>query len=74
MHTVPGGAPAFEPFIRYHTVGEWGIRFTVILRANEFIDQYLIKHEFIKRLHVRYQREGLIIPYPTQLVVTKALP
>ena len=70
MQTVPGGVPAFEPFIRYHTFADYSISFTVILRAREFVDQYLIKHEFIKRLHVRYQQEGITIPFPTRTVRT----
>jgi small-conductance mechanosensitive channel len=64
MKEVPGGVPEFEPFIRYHTFGDFSINFTVILRAKEFVDNYLIKHEFIKRLHKRYQKEGIVIPYP----------
>jgi hypothetical protein len=40
----------------------------VILRAKEFVDQYLIKHEFIKRLHERYAREGIVIPYPIRAI------
>lgn len=68
MREVPGGVPEFEPFIRYHTFGDFSINFTVILRAKEFVDNYLIKHEFIKRLHKRYQSEGIIIPYPIRAI------
>jgi len=68
MKTVPGGVPGFEPFIRYNTFGDSSIGFTVILRAKEFADQYLIKHEFIKRLHERYKKENIIIPYPIRTI------
>ena len=68
MRTVAGGVPEFEPFLRYHTFGEFSIQFTAILRAKTFVDQYLIKHEFIKRLQVRYRQEGIIIPFPIQTV------
>jgi small-conductance mechanosensitive channel len=64
LKEVSGGVGGFEPFIRYHTFGDFSIHFTVILRAREFVDQYLIKHEFIKRLHKRYAKEGIIIPCP----------
>ncbi len=64
MQTVQGGVPGFTPFIRYHTFADFSINFTVILRAKEFVDNYLIKHEFIKRLHRRYAQEGINIPYP----------
>jgi small-conductance mechanosensitive channel len=68
MRNVPGGVPEFEPFIRYNTFGDSSINFTVILRAKEFTDQYLIKHEFIKRLHEYYNQEGVVIPYPIRAV------
>jgi small-conductance mechanosensitive channel len=68
MKEVNGGVDYFEPFIRYHTFGDSCIKFTVILRAKEFVDQYLIKHEFIKRLHKRYIQEGINIPYPIRAV------
>jgi hypothetical protein len=36
----------------------------VILRCGAFVDQYLVKHEFVKRLHRRYGAEGIEIPFP----------
>ena len=69
MRTVQGGVPEFEPLIRYHAFGDFSVKFTVILRAKEFVDQYLITHEFIKRLHARYQKEGIVIPFPTTRTV-----
>jgi small-conductance mechanosensitive channel len=68
MKTVAGGVPDFQPFIRYNTFGDFSIGFTVILRAREFVDQYLIKHEFVKRLHERYAKEGIVIPYPIRAI------
>ena len=68
MKKVQGGVPEFDPFIRYHTFSDFSINFTVILRAKEFVDNYLIKHEFIKRLHERYAKEGINIPYPIRAI------
>ena len=68
MKEVQGGVSEFEPFIRYHTFADFSINFTVILRAKEYVDQYLIKHEFIKRLHERYEKEGIVIPFPIRTV------
>ena len=59
---VSGGVPEFEPFIRYHTFGDFSSNLTVIFRAQQFVGQFLVKHEFIKRLHARYNREGIVIP------------
>jgi len=74
MREVAGGVPAFEPFIRYHTFGDSSIDFTVILRATEFVDQYLIKHEFIKRLHARFNQEGIVIPFPIRTMIARMQP
>jgi small-conductance mechanosensitive channel len=64
LQEVEGGKKDFQPFIRYHTFGDSSINFTVILRAQEFINGYLIKHEFVKRLQRRYKQEGIVIPFP----------
>jgi small-conductance mechanosensitive channel len=64
LKEVEGGVSDFEPFIRYHTFDNFSINFTVILRAREYVNHYLIKHEFIKRLHKRYNKEGIVIPFP----------
>jgi small-conductance mechanosensitive channel len=63
LKTVQGGVKDFEPFIRYNKFGDSGIHFSVILRAQTFVDQYLITHEFIKELHRRYGDEGIEIPF-----------
>ncbi|MCI0661763.1 MAG: mechanosensitive ion channel family protein [Acidobacteria bacterium] len=68
MREVEGGVPEFKPFIRYYTFGDSSINFTVILRGREFTDQFLIKHEFIKQLHERYQHEGIEIPFPIRTI------
>jgi small-conductance mechanosensitive channel len=71
LQTTKGGVEAFDPFIRYHTFGDSSINFTVILRAKEFVDQYLVKHEFVKRLHERYAAEGITIPFPIRTIITR---
>jgi len=71
LKEIEGGVPEFEPFIRYHTFGDFSINFTVILRVKEFVNKYLVVHEFIKRLHERYAKEGIVIPYPIRTVHLK---
>jgi small-conductance mechanosensitive channel len=68
MRQITGALPEHEPAIRFHTFGDSRIGFTVILGVGEFSDQYRIKHEFIKRLHQRYRREGISVPAPTRTV------
>jgi len=64
QRTAPGAVVNFDPFIRYHTFDSSSINFTVIMRAKEFVDNYLMKHEFIKKLHARYKAEKIVIPFP----------
>jgi small-conductance mechanosensitive channel len=68
MREVQGGVPDFDPFIRYNAFGDSSIGFTVTLMGKEYFDQYLIRHEFIKRLHQRYSKEGIVIPYPIRAI------
>lgn len=63
-----GGVSNFEPFIRYVGFAQFSITFNVILRVKNVTDQALIQHEFIKRLHVRYRKEGIEIPFPIRTV------
>ncbi len=71
MREIPGAVPELEPVVRYHTFADFSINFTVLLYAKEFVDQYFLKHEFVKRLHERYNREGIEIPFPIRTVYTK---
>ncbi len=71
LQETEGADKEFEPFIRYNGFGESGINLTVIIRGKEYTDQYLIIHEFIKRLHRCYQREGIEMPFPTRTVYVK---
>ena len=71
MADVPGGVADFEPFIRFHTFADSSINFTVILRGREFVDQYLIKHEFVKRLHTCFNQEGIVIPLPIRTLTQR---
>lgn len=57
-----------------HTFADSSVNFTVVLRAAEFVDQYLIKHEFIKRLHARFDRERITIPFPIRTLANRATP
>jgi small-conductance mechanosensitive channel len=70
MQEVAGGVPHSEPFIRYNRLQDFSINFTTILRAQEYVSQYVIQHEFIKRLIRRYRQEGIVIPYPIRTLQT----
>lgn len=51
INDVDGTVKENEPVVRFNALSEAGISFNVIVKAEEFSNQYIIKHEFIKRLH-----------------------
>lgn len=55
-----------EPYIRFNNFGDFSIDFTLYMRVNEFFDQRIGKHLFIKKLHKSYQQEGIKIPFPSR--------
>ena len=65
---VPGGVPGFRPLLRYHTFGDYAVQFSVVLRTRETTERFLLVHEFIKRIHERYTREGIVVPNPVQRI------
>ena len=71
LREIEGGVPEFEPFIRYNAFADSSINFNVILRVKEFVNQYPVQHEFIKKLHERYGKEGINIPFPIRTVFMK---
>lgn len=73
LKSVEGAVPDYEPVVRYNRFGDSSINFNVILRAEEFVDQYKVSHEFIKALHKKYKQEGIEIPFPqTDVHIRKA--
>jgi small-conductance mechanosensitive channel len=65
LQELESGVTDTEPFIRYHTLNDYRIDFTLIFRVREYTDQFLVKHELLKRLKARYEKEGIDIPFPT---------
>lgn len=53
-----------EPVMRFRQFGDSSIDFFVRIRVDRYEMQYRLRHEFIKRLHVRFNEEGIEIPFP----------
>ncbi len=68
LQDVPGGVSDFGPLVRFHTLADSSINFSVVLRVREFTDQYVIRSEFIKRLIKRFREENIQIPFPQRVV------
>lgn len=62
LQEVPGCVAETEPLVRYNNFGEISVDFSMILTIREFVDQYAVQHEFMKRLHHRFAEEGIEIP------------
>ncbi len=60
-----------EPFIRFHTFNDFSIDFTLYMRISEFFDLRIGKHLFVKKLHKRYNQEGILIPFPIRDIYIK---
>lgn len=60
-----------KPVFRYKEFGNSSINFNVSMDINEFSQQYILRHEFIKRLYKRFKAEGINIPFPTTSVYLK---
>jgi len=73
MNEVPGGVPEFKPVVQYNRFSDSRIDLLLQMRARDFDSQSRIQHELIMRLHKRYQREGIVIPYPVSTVIMKGL-
>ena len=71
MQEIAASITDFEPFILYESFGDFSINFIAFLRVNEFLDQRVARHKFIKRLHKRYKEEGIQIPFPTRELYMK---
>lgn len=66
-----GGNIDFEPKVRFHTFSDFSINFSLILRIEDFEQQFATQHNLIKRLHKRYKEEGIEIPFPIRTIINK---
>ena len=71
LNEAEGGVKDFEPVIGFSAFGESSVKMKAVLRVNEFSDKFAVKSEFIKKLLVRYNKEGINIPFPTRTVLNK---
>ncbi|MEN9723950.1 MAG: hypothetical protein RJB38_1936 [Pseudomonadota bacterium] len=55
LRRVPGGVSGALPEIRFHSLSDLHVHFTVVLKARHWVEQYSLKHELIKGLHRAYR-------------------
>ena len=68
QETVPGAVKGFEPTMRYHTFADSNINFSVSLRLKNIRERFIVRHEFIKALKERYDKEKIDISFPVRKI------
>lgn len=68
LENTAGGVKEFEPYIRYSGFDESNIGLKTILRVKTYVDQFRVKHEFIKAIMKRFRKEGIEISLPSRNV------
>ncbi len=59
-----GGVEGFEPKLRYREFGDSSINFCIIMRTQTYSKKFRARHEFIKRLKKRFDKEKIEIAFP----------
>ncbi len=58
-----------DPWFGFERFGDSNIDFWVFLQAQDRIGSFIVTNDLIKRLHARFQQEGIEINYPVRKVV-----
>lgn len=63
---VTGAVSDYKPSVYYGEFADSNINFSVVLRIKNYVDKYLVKHEFMKALKKRYDEENIEIAWPVR--------
>jgi len=66
VRTVDGAATDFPPSFGYEAFGESNINFWLWVQATDRMSSFMVKSELIKQLKERFDKEGIVINYPTR--------
>jgi len=58
----------FTPTVRFRDFGESAVNGFAVLRARSQPDRWAVISDFIKRLHARFQSEGIEVPFPVRTI------
>lgn len=68
---MDAGKKDFNPVISFYSFGDGRTNLKAILRVTDYAAQFDVKSRFIKKLHERYNIEGINIPNPVRTIVVK---
>jgi small-conductance mechanosensitive channel len=75
MQRGSGGAVTpTEPSLRYQGFTDTGVRCSLGVRVRDFVDQFAVRHELVKRLQARFAREGIVLAIPSLRAAVRRLP
>jgi len=60
-----------KPAFKFRGFGDSSIDFIVYFRGNKYGDQNPIIHAFVKKMHKRFNEEGIEIPFPMRTVIQR---
>ena len=69
VRDLPEAQKDFEPWFGYERFGDSNIDLWIWLQANDRVGSFTIKTELMKRLHDRFNQEGIEINYPVRKLV-----
>ena len=68
---TPGAVKTFKPVVRLVNLGEFALEYVIFFQVEEYTSQWPIAHKMRKEIVKAFRREGIKIPFPTQLVEIK---
>jgi small-conductance mechanosensitive channel len=68
QETVDGAVKDFEPGFRFKEFDDSNINFNTILRISEPLKKFQVRHEFIKKLKERFDKEDIEISWPIRKI------
>jgi small-conductance mechanosensitive channel len=69
LDEIDGGVSGEKPVVVFNAFGASSIDLEVRMMVRDFRSQGPVRHEFIKRLHRRYNEEGIEIPFPIRTIM-----
>ena len=70
VKTSPYAIEEIDPFIGFSNFGDSNIDFFVFLQARDRTESFILKSELIKRIHERFDKEGIEINYPVRKLIS----
>ena len=73
VKSSPYAIEEVDPFIGFSNFGDSNIDFFVFLQAKDRTESFILKSELIKRIHERFDEEGIEINYPVRKLISDNL-